>query len=716
MPVPETDRRAPGLPDKLAPLSALARDLRWTWRPDLKALFSAIHRETWRKVRGNALAFLSAVPAEHLTRAAEDPAYQARLSEALAGLAAEDAAEPDHPAASQMASRGERVAYFSAEFGLTDTLPIYAGGLGVLAGDHLKSSSDLAVPLVGVGLFYREGYFRQRLDPHGRQQEENPVLDPEELPLLVPEVPGGGAPVVTVPIAGREVRLLIRLARVGRVPLLLLDANLPENDPADRDITSRLYGGDQENRIRQEIVLGIGGLRALDRLNLRPTVRHMNEGHAAFVALERIRQLIREENLSFAEARELAAAGNVFTTHTPVPAGLDRFSREMLLQHLGRYLEELQIPFEDFVRLGNEVPDEDVEFFSMAAFALRLSAHANAVSQLHARVARQLWSRMMPALPPEEVPIHPITNGVHPATWTAPEIASLRVAENAEGLDRAEFWRRHEGLRARLVRRCRQNLVELEGERGASPVEIEAAAGALDPEALTIGFARRFATYKRAALIFRDPERLARLLHQPGRPVQLIFAGKAHPQDEPGKEMMHAVVRFTRLPEFRGKVVFLPEYGLSLARALVAGCDVWLNNPIRPLEASGTSGMKAALNGALNLSVLDGWWDEAPYEQAGFAIGEARDHAEEEEVARALYQVLESDVIPLFFERDAQGLPARWIQKMVQSASQIARLFSSDRMVTEYLEFCYWPAAERIRSLSERAAAARTPAPSGLRE
>ncbi len=701
MPAPETDRRVPGLPQNLASLLRLSRDLRWSWRSNLRAIFSEIDPETWERVRENAVEFLRVVPAERLACAAEEPGWIARLSGVLSELEREDAAESPHPAAQQMNSRGERIAYFSAEFGLTEFLPIYAGGLGVLAGDHLKSASDLAVPLVGVGLFYREGYFRQQLDARGWQQEENPILEPEQLPLSLPEVPGGGDPVVSVALGEREVHILIRVAQVGRVPLLLLDTHLSENDPADREITSRLYGGDEENRLRQEIVLGIGGLRALDRLGLRPTVRHLNEGHAAFVTLEKIRQLVREEGLSFPEARELATAGDVFTTHTPVPAGIDRFSPELLQKYFARMVEELAIPLEEFVKLGREAPEDSREYFSMAVLALRLSAHANAVSKLHARVARRLWSAMTPELPPEEVPIHPITNGVHPGTWTAPEIAELLIRESPEELDRAQFWRRHEALRARLVRLSRKRLVEWQTRRQAGPVEVEAAAGVLDPRALTIGFARRFATYKRATLIFRDLDRLARLLHQPGRPVQLLFAGKAHPHDEPGKEFLHAVASFCERPEFRGKVVFLPDYDMALARALVSGCDVWLNNPARPLEASGTSGMKAAMNGVLNLSVLDGWWDEAPHEEAGFALGGRQDHAHDDEVAGSLYEVLEHQVIPLFYDRDEQGLPVGWIQKMVVSASQIARLFSSDRMVTEYLEFCYWPAAERLRSLKE---------------
>ncbi|HKD10638.1 MAG TPA: alpha-glucan family phosphorylase, partial [Thermoanaerobaculia bacterium] len=411
MPPSDKDQTVPGLPDPLQPLLHLARDLRWTWRPELRALFWSLDRAAWSHARGNALVFLKVASRVAMARAAEDSEYVARLQEAVAGLELEDAAEPQVDAARSLTLRGNRIAYFCAEFGLTEWLPIYAGGLGVLAGDHLKSASDLAFPLTGVGLFYREGYFKQRVDPSGWQLESNPVLDSEALPLTLAELPGGEAPIITIRVGDRDVRLLIRSAKVGRVRLLLLDAHLPENEEVDRGITARLYGGDVENRIRQEIVLGIGGLRALDRLGLRPTIRHMNEGHAAFVTLERIRQLIREEGLSFGEARELAASGNVFTTHTPVPAGIDRFSPDLLRKYFGSFVEELGLAFDDFLKLGRENPEDSSEFFSMAVLALRLSAHANAVSQLHARVARRLWSGLMPQFPSEEVPIHPITNG-----------------------------------------------------------------------------------------------------------------------------------------------------------------------------------------------------------------------------------------------------------------------------------------------------------------
>lgn len=688
----------PKLPEPLQPLIPLAADLRWSWRPSLRALFSSLDPEVWEASGGNPVTLLRDARSERLEQASGDPSFLAQMSAAVAELALEDDSPPSHPAALALKKHGDRIAYFSAEFGLTEVLPIYAGGLGVLAGDHLKSSSDLGLPVVGVGLFYREGYFRQHLDPAG-QHESHPPLEPDRLPLALPQIPDGEPPMISVQVGDRLVQVLLRLARVGRVPLILLDTNLESNLPEDREITARLYGGDQETRIRQEIVLGIGGLRALERLKWRPTIRHLNEGHAAFVGLEKIRQLVSEEQLGFAEARERAATGNVFTTHTPVPAGIDRFPPELVEKYLSSFVPGAGLAFPEFVKLGQE-RGEPSQAFSMAVLALRLSGHANAVSQLHAKVSRRLWLGLLPELADEDIRIRAITNGVHRPTWTDPEVAKLSLLENPTDVDLPRFWRIHEALRARLVEACRRRLVDARRQQSAPAEQIEAAGAVLDPRALTIGFARRFATYKRAHLIFHDPERLLRILR--GGPVQLLFAGKAHPHDEPGKELLRLITQFSEQPEFRGRVILLPDYDMALARALVAGCDVWLNNPVRPHEASGTSGMKAAMNGALNLSVLDGWWDEAPYEETGFVIGTATDYAPEEEVASSLYEVLEKEALPLFFQRNEQGLPLGWIEKMVQSASRIGRLFSSDRMVTEYLELCYVPAAEKRASLRER--------------
>jgi glycogen phosphorylase len=698
-PVLEKAFRVSGVPEKLLPLFALSHDLRWTWRADLRALFDVVDPDAWRRAGGNPVRFFREVPAERLWRAAEDPAFQEELLGVVRRLTEEDLAEPRHPAARELVARGERIAYFSAEFGLTEILPIYAGGLGVLAGDHLKSSSDLGVPLCGVGIFYREGYFRQVVDAEGMQNEAYPVLEPDELPLSIAETPDGSPANVTVDLAGRTVRLLVRLAKVGRVPLLLLDSNLPENEAPDREITARLYGGGHEMRLQQEIILGIGGSRALDKLGISPTIRHINEGHAAFVSLERIRRLVQEERLSFAEAREVATTGNIFTTHTPVPAGIDVFTPELLWKYFGGYVNELGISFDEFFELGREVGDQSRELFSMAVLAMRLSTHQNAVSRLHAGVSRRLWRGVMPDLPLSEVPIRPITNGVHGATWTAPAIAATGVLERPEDVDRAEFWRAHEELRGRLVATCRQRLADERRRLGAREEEIAEASRALDPRALTIGFARRFATYKRATLLLRELKRLEYLFHQIDRPVQILFAGKAHPRDEAGKEFLRAIARASERAELKGRLVFLPDYDMALARQLVAGCDVWLNTPERPREASGTSGMKAAMNGALNLSVLDGWWDEAPHDEAGFVVGDAKDQAGDEEIAQALFDALEKRVLPMFFDRDASGLPQRWIDRMIVAASKVARAFSSDRMLAEYLEQCYVPGAFHRRAM-----------------
>ncbi len=658
----------------------------------MRALFASLDRAAWEENGGNPVALLVSLPPERLEAAAGDPAFLAQMSAVQAEAAMEDASPSWHPAVRVFRERGYRIAYFSAEFGLTEHLPIYAGGLGILAGDVLKSSSDRGLPVVGVGLFYREDYFRQVLDKDGWQREANPPLDLERLPMAVPLVPGGGRPVIQLTVGDREVSVLIRFVRVGRVPLLLLDTNVPENAPEDRDITARLYGGDQETRIRQELVLGIGGLRALELLAMRPTIRHINEGHAAFAGLEKIRLLVSLGGLTFPEARERAAATNVFTTHTPVPAGIDHFPPELVEKYLSSYVAGAGLSWEEFRKLGQDGPPNPSQPFSMAVLALRLCGHVNAVSQLHARVSRRLWLGLLPELADEDIRIRAITNGVHRMTWTDPEVAKLPLVDDPDVADRAALWGVHEKLRARLVEIARRNLTKLRREQGASPEEIEEASRVLDPAAMTIGFAKRFTTYKRPGLIFRDPERLARILES--RPVQILFAGKAHPHDDPGKQVLREVEQFSRRAGFRGRVVLLSDYDMGLARAMVSGCDVWLNNPIRPREACGTSGMKAAMNGVLNLSVLDGWWDEAPYEETGFAIGPATEDLPDDQTAAALYEVLEQQVLPLFFDRNEQGLPIAWIEKMIQSASRISRLFSADRMMIDYLEGCYLPGAE----------------------
>jgi starch phosphorylase len=697
-----TYRLAPALPERLVPLALLARDLRSTWREDVRSLFRDIDPEEWER-SGNPVVLLRTADPERLAALASDEAYVGRVLSVERALDAEDGAPPRHAVAASLAASGDRIAYFCAEFGLTEILPIYSGGLGVLAGDHLKSASDLGAPLVGVGLFYREGFFRQTLTADARQKESYPIADPHDLPADILPTPAGVAPIVSVRVGERDVHLLVRRVRVGRTTLLLLDSHLPVNRPSDREITNRLYGGDKEIRIRQELALGIGGMRALDLAGLRPTLRHANEGHAAFLGLERIRQLRDERGLSFPEAREIAMAGNVFTTHTPVAAGIDLFPEELMKKYFSAKVEAYGISFEELLGLGRQVPEDPHEFFSMAVLGLRLSANVNGVSKLHAHVSRRLWRGVFPEAPLSEIPIAAVTNGVHADTWTAPSIAALGPRRE-EGADRGELWRCHEALRAALVHGVRIRTAAARQRRGAPDVEIEAAWQLLDPSALTISFARRFATYKRATLIFHDPVRLSQLVNEAQRPVQLLFAGKAHPKDEPGKEFLRRVGEFAAQPEFRGRVVLLDDYDMRLSRLLVSGSDVWLNNPIRPNEASGTSGMKAAMNGVLNLSVIDGWWDEAPRDGTGFTIGDDTDGRTDDDVAAALYDRLENDVIPLFYDRpggDRAQMPAAWVERMAAAASRLGRLFSSDRMLGDYLETSYARAAARVRRLSE---------------
>ena len=680
----------PEIPKSIGALEDLALDLRATWRPEVGRLFGGLDSALWAATKQNAVALLQRVSPDVVEAASRDAAFVSAVEAVRRDLDEADRAPSPIAAARELSDRGERIAYFCAEFGIAECLPIYAGGLGVLAGDTLKSASDLRLPLVGVGLFYREGYFRQTISDEGRQEERNPSAEPDALPLAR-ALDADGLPLeVAVELPGRRVSAAVLFARVGRTPLLLLDSDVEGNSPSDRGITRRLYGGDLETRLQQEILLGIGGMRALDLLGWRPTVRHLNEGHAAFATLERARQIVLEEGRPFAEASRAGAAGNVFTTHTPVPAGIDLFPREMIDRYFGAFAEELGLSSEAFYDLGREIADPARGLFSMAALALRLSAKTNAVSKLHARVSRGLWQKMTPETPVDEVPIVGITNGVHRDTWTDPDMRF----DDPKRPDTAEIWRRHQGLRRRLVARCREIL----------------GADVLDPEALTIGFARRFATYKRAPLIFTDPDRIAGLIHAEGRALQLIFAGKAHPNDEPGRELVHRIVAFSREERFRGRVVFLPDYDMDVARLLVSGCDVWLNNPERPLEASGTSGMKAGMNGVLNLSALDGWWDEAPREETGFTFGLAQDHPPADLTAQALYTVLENEVIPLFWRRNGDGVPRGWVEKMRGAMDRIGTLFSTERMVGEYFEQAWVPAARLSQRQDARARSASRPA------
>jgi starch phosphorylase len=604
------------------------------------------------------------------------------------------------------------VAYLSAEYGLTDCLPIYSGGLGVLAGDHLKSASDLRVPIVAVGLIYQKGYFRQYLNADGWQQETYLDNNFHVLPVTLERDQKNDPIKIEVPIKDRNVVVRVWRIQVGRVSLLMLDTNSVENREEDRDITSYLYGGDRDMRLKQEIVLGIGGVRALAKSGYRPAVYHMNEGHSALALLERIRLLMEEHRLSFAEAREAVYASSIFTTHTPVPAGIDIFDRSLMSSYLGNYIRSLGISQEAFLSLGSQDSNPN-EPFNMAIMAIKNSAMTNGVSELHQKVSRRMWSGIWKALPQVDIPIGAVTNGIHIPSWISSDMAGLldrylgrrwaedpdniKVWERVNRIPDSELWRTHERRRERLVAFTRQRLQEQLLRRGSQKMEIQAASEALHPQALTIGFARRFATYKRGDLILKDPKRLARILNDPQRPVQIIFAGKAHPQDQIGKEVIRNIIHLANLPEFRLRMAFIEDYDLNVARYMVQGSDVWLNNSRRPLEACGTSGMKAAANGALNMSVLDGWWAEGYQTGVGWAIGSGEEYEnsdyQDQVEGQAIYDLLERYVVPLFYDRGRDNLPRGWIGMMRNSMRTLAARFNSHRMVEDYVHRFYVPSA-----------------------
>jgi starch phosphorylase len=712
---------APSLPHEMECLREIAYNVLWTWDHELLELFMSLDADLWEATGHNPVQMLGRIRQEVLNAALRDDAFLAQMQRAYEHF--RDYVNNRSTWFQKAFDGAERrpIAYFCAEFGITECLAIYSGGLGLLAGDHLRSASDLGVPIVGVGLLYQEGYFRQYLNADGWQQERYPENDFYSLPLHLTRDGAGNPITIAVEYPGRTVRAQIWRVQAGRVSLYLLDTNIPVNSPEDQDITDQLYGGDKEMRIKQEMMLGIGGYRALHALGLQPSVCHMNEGHSALMALERCRLLMSESGLSFPEAREAAIAGTVFTTHTPVLAGNDYFNPGLVAKYLATFATQLNLSMRDLLALGRQNADNDAEEFCMTILALRMARHCNGVSRLHGKVSRQMWQNVWKDLPLNEVPVTSITNGVHAPTWVSRDMTGLftrylgpRWREDPSDyvlwsrihhIPDEELWRTHERRRERLVAFARQRMRAQLESIGAPPAEVAQADEILDPEALTIGFARRFATYKRASLLLRNPERLIRILNDKSRPVQLIFAGKAHPQDAAGKELIRQIIHFARNPEVRRRIVFLEDYNITVGRYLVQGVDVWLNTPRRPLEASGTSGMKAALNGALNLSILDGWWDEAYNPELGWAIGcgeEYGDTAYEDEVeSNALYNLLEKEIVPLFFARAANGLPRAWLSKMKTSMRILGPQFNAKRMVREYVEQFYLPSQERYDALAK---------------
>lgn len=666
-------------------LAALAGNFAFSWQPETRSLFAALDPAGWARLGEAPRALLDELEPEALGRLAAGGELLAQAGRARRALE-EELAAPSWWEATHPAESGLLVAYFSSEFGVDASLPVYSGGLGVLAGDHLKASSELGLDLVGVGLLYGHGYFRQRLDDYGRQVAEYPRLDPARCPLTL-ERGAAGEPVdVRVELAGEDVAARVWRADVGRSRLYLLDSDLEENSPAGRGVTATLYGGDREQRIRQELLLGVGGVRMLAALGLRPTVFHMNEGHAAFLALERAGALVAETGARPGEALAFVRATTLFTTHTPVPAGNDVFDHELVWRYVAALAAAAGISWEELLALG--CADEAGGPFGMTPLALRTTAAANGVSRVHGEVARAMWAPLWPGVPAAEVPIGHVTNGVHARTWLAASLAALlHEAGVRPGADPGEqAWERAAGVPDEVLWES-----HLSAKR-----TLAARVPGLDPEALTIGFARRFATYKRAGLLFSQPERLARLAGDPARPVQVLLAGKAHPADEAGKDVMQAVVGYARAASPR--IAFLEDYDMAIARELVQGCDVWLNTPRRPLEASGTSGMKAALNGVLNLSVLDGWWAEAYSPEIGWAIGGEEERGDDTQAAESLYHLLEEAVVPLYYG-DRPG----WVRMMKASIAQVGAAFDAKRMVCEYAERYYAPAHRSARAASSGA-------------
>jgi starch phosphorylase len=694
-------------------LWALARNVWWSWDHDCISLFRDLDPVRWRQLNQNPISLLSELPLGEIQRRAAELVLHSRINYVYRRQQEYLNADRTWGAANAGVLRPRPVAYFSAEFGLHESLPIYSGGLGILAGDHIKSASDLDIPLIGIGLFYGQGYFLQRLDKSGWQREEYLQTDVNQLPMQ-PAIGTNGEPVVIeIATRGSAIRAKVWRVKVGRCDLLLLDSNVVGNAPEDLDTTSRLYGGDARTRIRQELLLGVGGFRALRAMGIYPGVLHLNEGHSGFAVFEAIRSRMIDEGLDFYAAASQIPREVVFTTHTPVPAGHDRFSPDLIEEHLGPLREELGISQDNLMGFGRENPTDYGEQFCMTVLGLKLSRRVNAVSSLHGEVSRAMWKGLYPHRPEDAVPIGHITNGVHVPSWLAPQMCRLydrhlgigwqqkgaykQVWESIENIDDGELWETHLSLKAQLLDFARRRARE-QAERRFEPLEyIQSLAKVLSPDALTIGFARRFATYKRANLLLKDMERLAGMVNDPKCPVQFLFAGKAHPHDEPGKRVLQQIAQMMRDSKFADKFLFIEDYDINVGRYLVQGVDVWLNNPRRPLEASGTSGQKVVLNGGLNLSVLDGWWAEAYDGLNGFAIGKGRTHSNldihDSRDGEDLYRTLHDELIPLFYNRDRDGLPRGWIKRMKRTIRTLGWRFNADRMVMDYVQKCYIPAA-----------------------
>lgn len=713
------------LPEELKPLQDLAYNFRWSWHLPTIQLFQETDPDAWELLEHNPVQLVNTLSAERQERLMDDSIYMAKLRACHQDLAEYMAAETWFDRKYPGEREKTTVAYFCAEFGINECLPIYSGGLGVLAGDHLKSASDLGLPLVGIGLLYSRGYFRQFLNPDGWQQERYTEYDFFRMPLRLLRGANDQPKVICVEFPDRKVTCQVWKAQVGRIELYLLDSNILENQPKDQSITDTLYGGDQEMRIRQEMILGIGGFRVLEEEGRVPTVCHMNEGHAAFLSVERLRHFIESKGCDFRTARQCVVSGNVFTTHTPVPAGFDIFPRPILENYMAREVERVGLPFESFLRLGRFNAGNDQENFNMAVLAMENSNYVNGVSKLHAKVSREMFSSRWPDYPVTEVPVDAVTNGIHTASFISPRMGALldkhvgpdwkddpssqAIWDKIASISDRELWEFRDNQRGDFVRYCRRHVAKKnqQARRPGAP----GAKDILDPRILTIGFARRFATYKRATLMFTERERLKKMLLSEDRPIQFVFAGKSHPRDDGGKKLIQDISNFIKHEGLSHRMVFLEDYDIGVARQMVQGVDLWLNNPRRPMEASGTSGMKVVPNGGLNLSILDGWWAEAYNKDVGWAIGDENSYGDEGYQdwldSQSLYAILENEVAPKFYQRNDQGIPMQWLDMMRESLRQLAPVYSTLRMVREYCTRYYVPASRTYQALSEDLSQAR---------
>lgn len=706
----------PTLPSTIARLHDLSQNLWWSWRLDARRLFESVDPVLWSHTHHNPVQMLTRVNPERLAAIANDPGFARQYSAIMKSFDDYLANQNTWFLRQHAARKDFRVAYFSAEFGFHISIPIYSGGLGILAGDHCKEASDLGIPFVGIGFMYPQGYFRQRLTPDGWQEADYASFDRNDSPIHRVLTPEGRPMQISVEMGGRQVSATIWQVLVGRISLYLLDTDVPENAPEDRGLSARLYGGGQEMRLCQEILLGIGGVRALRTLGIKPQVWHANEGHSAFLTLERLREC-RQSGLSTSDATEAIRTSTVFTTHTPVPAGHDVFPLDLMERYFNGYWDQLGLTRSAFFRLG-EHPQHPEAGFNMTALAMRLSAHVNGVSREHGRVTRRMWQCMWPGLAEDLVPIRSITNGIHAPTWIAADLHHLyskylgpdwlsRIDDSAiwqrlMDVPDHELWSVRQALKRRLMSFIRERARGGWAQGTLLASQVLSRGTMLDPEALTIGFARRFATYKRATLIFYDLERLLKLLQNRWRPVQIVFAGKAHPADEPGRQFIHQVLSFCHDHRLGGHIAFIEDYDMHMAKFLVQGVDVWLNTPRPPLEASGTSGEKAALNGVLHLSVLDGWWQEGYDGSNGWGISPpetSQDPTTQDRLdALELYRLLEEEVVPLYYQRDTDGVPRGWLQVVKQSIRTNAPRFSARRMVKEYMDLIYTPASTKLPS------------------